>query len=84
MSSPLAAALALGAAHGLPVAEPVVLKDGSNLLVHLHPAPVVVRVATFTAFIRGEPARSRSARTWPRSAQRWCRGPVSCRRARIM
>ena len=56
MSSPLAAALALGAAHGLPVAEPVLLKDGSNLLVHLHPAPVVVRVATFTAFIRGEPA----------------------------
>ena len=56
MSSPLAAALALGAAHGLPVAEPALLKDGSNLLVHLHPAPVVVRVATFTAFIRGEPA----------------------------
>ncbi|HTG42060.1 MAG TPA: phosphotransferase [Methylomirabilota bacterium] len=30
-----------------------VLKDGSNLLVHLAPAPVVLRVATFTALIRG-------------------------------
>jgi hypothetical protein len=31
-----------------------VLKDGSNLLVHLAPAPVVLRVATFTALIRGD------------------------------
>jgi hypothetical protein len=30
-----------------------VLKDGSNLLVHLAPAPVVLRIATFTALIRG-------------------------------
>jgi len=33
-----------------------VLLDGSNLLVHLTPAPVVIRVATFTAFIRHDPA----------------------------
>lgn len=51
----LSAALALGAAHGLPTAEPLVLLDGSNLLVHLWPAPIVVRVATFTAFIRRDP-----------------------------
>jgi hypothetical protein len=30
------------------------MKDGSNLVVHLAPAPVVVRVATFTARIRVE------------------------------
>jgi hypothetical protein len=32
-----------------------VLKDGSNLLVHLAPSPVVLRIATFTAQIRGDP-----------------------------
>lgn len=53
--SPLAAAVALGEDHGILTAEPRVLKDGSNLLVHLAPAPVVVRVATFTALIRGDP-----------------------------
>lgn len=52
---PLAAAVALGAAHRLPVAAPQILKDGSNLLVHLAPAPVVVRVATFTGRIRRDP-----------------------------
>jgi len=51
----LAAAVALGAAHGIRCAEPRILKDGSNLLVHLAPAPVVVRVATFTAWVRGDP-----------------------------
>jgi Ser/Thr protein kinase RdoA (MazF antagonist) len=49
------AALALGAANGIASHEPRVLKDGSNLVVHLHPAPVVVRVATFTGRIRGDP-----------------------------
>lgn len=33
----------------------VVLKDGSNLLVHVPDADVVVRVATFTGFIRRDP-----------------------------
>ena len=50
--SPIAAALALGRDHGIRIDEPRVLKDGSNLLVHLRPAPVVVRVATFTGQIR--------------------------------
>lgn len=53
--TPLAAAAALAARHRLPFADLVVLKDGSNLLVHLAPAPVVLRVATFTARIRREP-----------------------------
>jgi hypothetical protein len=53
--SPLDAALALGRAHGIESADPRILKDGSNLLVHLRPAPVVVRVATFTGRIRRDP-----------------------------
>jgi hypothetical protein len=51
----LTAAHSLARRHGLPTRDAVVLKDGSNLLVHLAPAPVVVRVATFTAFIRVDP-----------------------------
>jgi hypothetical protein len=39
--------------HGLRFAdEPRVLHEGSNLLLHLHPAPVVARVATSTAMVR--------------------------------
>jgi Ser/Thr protein kinase RdoA (MazF antagonist) len=38
------------------VGEAVVLKDGSNLLVHLRPAPVVARVATGTAEMRPDGA----------------------------
>ena len=53
--SPLEAALALGRSHDLDVHEARILKDGSNFLVHLAPAPVVVRVATFTALVRGDP-----------------------------
>jgi Ser/Thr protein kinase RdoA (MazF antagonist) len=53
--TPLAAALALGRFHGIVTQEPVVLKDGSNVVVHLAPAPVVVRVATLTARIRRDP-----------------------------
>ena len=49
------AAVALVASHGIVSNEPRVLKDGSNLVVHLHPAPVVVRVATFTSRVRGDP-----------------------------
>ena len=32
--------------------EPEVLHEGSNVLIHLHPAPVVARVATTTAMVR--------------------------------
>jgi hypothetical protein len=42
----------LAEALGLRVGEPVVLRDVSNLLVHLRPAPVVARVATSTAMAR--------------------------------
>jgi hypothetical protein len=51
--TPLEAALSLAGAHGLAVRSPLVLRDLSNLLVHLRPAPVVARVATSTAAARG-------------------------------
>jgi hypothetical protein len=51
----LTAVASLARGHGLPVDDLVVLKDGSNLLVRIAPVPVVVRVATFTAFIRIDP-----------------------------
>jgi Ser/Thr protein kinase RdoA (MazF antagonist) len=39
--------------HGLTFdPEPRVIHEGSNLLLHLHPAPVVARVATTTAMVR--------------------------------
>jgi hypothetical protein len=53
--TPLQAAAALAAEHGLHPDEIAVLKHGSNLLVRLAPAPVVLRIATFTAIIRGDP-----------------------------
>jgi hypothetical protein len=54
-ASALAAAAALAAAHDIRFEELVVLKDGSNLVVQLAPAPVVLRIATFTARIRRDP-----------------------------
>src|SRR5918998_2864754 len=48
----LRAAVAVAAAGGVACREPVVLRDGSNLLVHLRPAQVVARVATATATVR--------------------------------
>ena len=53
--TPLEAAATLAAAHGVRFDDLVVLKDGSNLLVHLAPTPVVLRIATFTAQVRREP-----------------------------
>jgi Phosphotransferase enzyme family len=53
--TPLEAAAALAAEHRLPHDDIVVLKHGSNLLLRLAPAPIVLRVATFTARIRGDP-----------------------------
>lgn len=41
-------------ALGLRVDRPVVLGDGANLVVHLAPSPVVARVATLTAEMRGD------------------------------
>lgn len=40
----VAAAVALARAHGLPPGDPVVLRDLTNVIVHLRPAPVVARV----------------------------------------
>jgi hypothetical protein len=48
----LSAAVAVAGAHGLAVADPVVLHDGVNVVVHLRPAPVVARVATLTPLLR--------------------------------
>jgi hypothetical protein len=57
----LTAALALAAEHGIRCADPEILRDHSNLIVRLHPAPVVARVATLSCAIRqggaGSPAR---------------------------
>lgn len=39
---------AVAAEEGLRFAEPKILREGGNLLVHLAPAPVVARVATLT------------------------------------
>ena len=52
----LRAARGLAGAHGLPAADPVVLHAGSNVVVHLAPAPVVVRVMTGTAALHADPA----------------------------
>lgn len=47
-------AVALAKGLGLSADTPKVLKDGSNVVVHLAPAPVVARVATTTALVRTE------------------------------
>lgn len=51
-SAAVRAAVSLAAAHGVVCVDPVVLKDGSNVLVHLRPAPVVARIAARTALVR--------------------------------
>jgi hypothetical protein len=43
------------AAHGLPSDRLECWKDGSNLLLRPVPAPVILRVATFTGRVRGDP-----------------------------
>jgi Ser/Thr protein kinase RdoA (MazF antagonist) len=49
----LRAAAQVAREHGLDFRdEPRVIHEGSNLLLHLHPAPVVARVATTTAMVR--------------------------------
>jgi Phosphotransferase enzyme family len=47
-------AVALAKSLGLPADAATVLKDGSNVIIHLAPAPVVARVATTTALVRTE------------------------------
>ncbi len=52
----LSAARTLAAAHGLPEGGAVVLHAGSNVVVHLAPAPVVARVMTGTASLHPDHA----------------------------
>ena len=49
----LEAALAVAAEHGLPTARHEVVRDLTNVLVHLAPAPVVARVPVTLARLRG-------------------------------
>ncbi|MBV8631410.1 MAG: phosphotransferase [Silvibacterium sp.] len=54
----VSAALAVARGLGLPCSDqPEILADGSNVLAHLVPAPVVARVATTTALVRRPPER---------------------------
>ena len=52
-ADPLAAALAVARSLGLPTGTPRVLSDRYTLVVHLAPAPVVARVPTGRAVVRG-------------------------------
>jgi hypothetical protein len=53
----LAAARAVALAHSVACEDAVVLAAGSNVLVHLKPAPVVARVMTGTAVLHGDVER---------------------------
>jgi Phosphotransferase enzyme family len=53
----LTAAGVVAAAHGLSADEAVVVYSGSNVLVHLRPAPVVARVMTGTVALHSDPQR---------------------------
>jgi aminoglycoside phosphotransferase (APT) family kinase protein len=48
----VAAAIAVARAQGLRVTDPVVISEGSRVLVHLRPAPIVARVAASTPGVR--------------------------------
>jgi hypothetical protein len=51
-----AAAAKVAASFGIPGADPVILADGANVIVHLRPAPVVAKVAASTTAVRPDPA----------------------------
>jgi hypothetical protein len=53
VTDPLRTALTAARAHRLPTADPVVLRDLTNLIVHLRPAPVVARVPLTLGALRG-------------------------------
>jgi Phosphotransferase enzyme family len=53
----LAAAQAVARQHGVACDEAVRIAAGSNVLVHLKPAPVVARVMTGTAVLHNDPER---------------------------
>jgi hypothetical protein len=51
----LAAAAAVATANGLVYERAVILQSRSNVLIHLHPVPVVARVMTGTVVLHDEP-----------------------------
>jgi hypothetical protein len=53
----VAAAQAVAREHGVPCDEAARLAGGSNVLVHLKPAPVVARVMTATTVLHDDPER---------------------------
>ncbi len=55
--SALAAAQAVAREHGVACHEAVLIAAGSNVLVHLKPAPVVARVMTGTAVLHDDPGQ---------------------------
>src|SRR4051812_15216940 len=55
--APLAAAQAVAREHGVACDEAVRIAGGSNVLVHLKPAPVVARVMTGTAILHDDRER---------------------------
>jgi hypothetical protein len=77
-----AAAVKVAASLGVRGADPVILADGANVIVHLSPAPVVAKVAASTTAVRRDddawprrrPASGWTARaSWPPTASRWTR-----------
>src|SRR4051812_32277449 len=54
-ASSLAAAQAVAREHGVTCDEAVQIAAGSNVVVHLKPAPVVARVMTGTAVLHEDP-----------------------------
>jgi Ser/Thr protein kinase RdoA (MazF antagonist) len=58
----VSAAVTVARRHGLEVSDPRIVRDLSNVLVHLAPAPLVARVATSTAAARPDRARAWLAR----------------------
>jgi Phosphotransferase enzyme family len=50
------AAVSTAAGLGIACAEPVILADGANIIVHLSPAPVVAKVAASTPQVRPDSA----------------------------
>lgn len=53
----VAAASAIAAVYGIDSGEAVVIHSGSNVLVHLRPAPVVARVMTGTVALHDDPQK---------------------------
>jgi len=49
-------AVAVAAGFGVMSAEPVILSDGANVIVHLSPSPVVAKVAATTMLVRPDVA----------------------------